>query len=250
MHIVCVTTTYNRDRCLQRILRSYLEQNYTGRSTLLVFNSGRPTSFPELDLPPNKEIILINRTISNITGEEFTSIGEKYTEAVSCIQEGDIFTSMDADDIFFRNHLSEGVKGMERAYTHNRLAYKPKKSFFKSSQGVLRNENVYEPSMFVDLNHIRATGFLNTSVSYHDGWLLPLIESNKLLVDPSGVSTFCYDWGGIPVYKMSGRGDDSQENFDLSQAIERDYGNGLTKPISTEDYYNLCSDILTNYKEI
>jgi hypothetical protein len=249
MHVLCCTTTYNRDTCLQRLLRSYLEQDYQGKSTLLVFNSGVETSFPEFDLPENKEIILVNRVTDEVTGKPYASVGDKYRDSLLNLEGIDVWTSSDVDDIFLPNHISKGVEGMQKAYQIGMLAYKPKKSYYMSGGKIYRNENVYEPSIFIDFSHIKEHGFHSNSVKYHDKWLLPLVMNNKIFSDPQGESTFCYDWGGIPVYKMSGKGEDTPQNFLNSQKKERDFGSGITNPSDKESYYKLIDYIKTSFRE-
>lgn len=243
MHCTLICTTYNRNTYLTRILRSFLEQDYKDMCTLLIFNSGKETALENIELPDNKKIILINKTTFSNTNKEYSCIGEKYIDALSLVPKCNIITSYDCDDIFLPNHVSEGVKGMIKAYNNNKLAYKPKYSFFKSAQEIIKQENVFEPSIFVDYNWIKEQQYYKVNVKYHDKWLLPLIYENKILVDREGISTFCYDWSGeIPVYKMSGKKDDNL-NFILSQSTESDTGNGITIAMSKEKYCNYIKDI-------
>lgn len=252
MNVLSIVTTYNRNTCLQRAIRFFLEQDYTGNHTMLIFNSGVETSLPDLQLPSNKDIYLVNKNISDKTNKAFTSVGQKHREAFEAgydYADFDIVTHSDVDDIFFPNHISEGVKGMQKAYSMNKLGYKPKKSYCRVGNKILLNENVYEPSMFIDVEFILDNKHLDNNVKYHDGWLLPLVQSNKLLVDEEGKPTFCYDWSGqIPVYKMSGRPDDAL-NFALSQSTEVDTGNGLTEPITKEEADTLYNLILNRVEK-
>lgn len=244
MHVIALSTTYERDTCLQRLLRSFIEQVISPehRATLVVFNSGTPTTFPPIELPDNKEIILINRT-TNLEGQPFTSVGDKYNTAISLCPIGDIETSMDCDDLFLPNHLQEGIEGMQRAYSEGKMAYKPKYSYFKGAKGVSLQENVFEPSIFVDFQWVKEKGYFPNSVKFHDCWLLPLIYEGKILVDPKGKPTFAYDWSGeLKVYKMSGR-PDTPENFTMSQAVQGDSGTGITIPMSKERYEKYVKQI-------
>lgn len=227
MHVVSIVTTFNRDRCLQRSLRCFLEQTYDGKHTMLIFNSGKPTSIPDLELPDNKEIILINRD------EEFSSVGQKHQEALNSIDSCDLVTHSDVDDFYLPNHISEGVKGFKRG---GKKAYKPQRSYYLSLTNLSCVENVFEPSIFVEFNHLKQHGYYDKNVTYHNKWLLPLL-SDDIFVDPDGPPTFIYDWSGqLPVYKMSSK-PDTNEHYAISQQRENDYGSGITHPISKEEYY-------------
>jgi len=244
MHIVAICCTYNRDKCLQRILRSFLEQTYEGKKTLLVFNSGKETSLAGFENTENTNIILVNQTKGLLSNADYQSVGEKYNDALSYIEQFapdcEVVTSYDADDIFLPNHIEEGYKGYKKALEANKKAYKPKYSYFRNTLGVFKAENVFEPSIFVSYAHMKEFGYAEQSVTYHDKWLHPLVEKDEILVDKYGESTFIYDWSGeIPVYKMSGQ-KESKQNFLLSQKSEKDTGNGTTVPISKEKYLTYC----------
>ncbi len=245
MHVLCITTTYNRDRCLQRLLRCFLEQviDSEDKATLFVFNSGEPTSFPEFDLPGNKEIILVNRQLALETGKEYESVGQKYMDAIALAPSADAACSADVDDLFLPHYVSDGIKGMKEAYSLGKLAFKPKRSFFKSTHSIVLQENVFEPSIFVDYNWIKEKGYSDKSVVYHSQWLDPLIAEDKILVSENYKAGFMYDWSGeLKVYKMSGRAE-SKENFADSQKVQNDTGNGVTYPISKEKYEEYLEQI-------
>lgn len=228
MNVVSIVTTYNRDRCLQRSLRSFIEQDYSGEHTMLIFNTGVATSLPYIDLPSNKTIQLFNIT------KDYKSVGEKHFDALQLITDADLVTHSDVDDLFLPNHISEGVLGFKKG---GKLAYKPKISYYKDYRGVHKDENVFEPSIFIDYKYLQGKGYFFNNVKYHDKWLLPLIQNNDIFVDPEGKSTFMYDWSGeIPVHKMSGR-PDTNSNFLLSQQNETDSGSGITIPLEKEIFY-------------
>jgi len=197
---------------------------------------------------PNKRIV-----IWNMPENCYSSVGEKYNLALNYMltqmsnnwrDKIDIVTSWDDDDIFLPNHLSSGVLGMETARAKDCLAYKPRKSYYRYRDGeevkVSLVENTLEPSIFVDVNYLKDTGYANVSIKYHQQWLDPLIAQNKIFVDNSGTPTLVYNWGdNLPIYKMSGRGIDNQMNFELHKKNQLDFGTSVIKPIpSAQVYYD------------
>ena len=238
-NICWLTATYGRITCLQRNIKCFLDQDYTGKHLMFIANTGKPIEKIEEIYPKDKLI-----TIFNYSEYAFKSVGEKYQQAVKDIMTLypgiEVIISADDDDIFLPNHLTEGNKGMNRAYEVGALAYKPQFSYFRSNEGIIRNENVYEPSMFIDADYLSKTGFAPVSIRYHQQWLDPLVRDSKILVDPNGVSTFIYNWGDPwGVYKMSGRSLDDRWNFEQHRKSSLDMGNGIITPTpDNSSYYN------------
>lgn len=222
-----LTLTFNRFTLMQRSLYNFLNQDYEGNALLLIFNTGEKFELGHFDIPPNKEVILINDQ------SDFPSIGDKYMKAIeyipSYIQTVNI---KDDDDSTTTDHITQGIKGLLKG---GNKAYKPQKSYFYH-QGILTlQENTFEGSIFMKVEHLRDHKVLRGySVKYHDGWLLPLIQEDQIFVDPDGIPTFLYDWHNpahLNTYKMSGRLE-SQENYDLSKLHAKDYGTGILNPSS------------------
>ena len=94
-----------------------------------------------------------------------------------------------------------------------------------------------EPSIFVDVNYVKTTGFAPVSSSYHQQWLTPLIHSKKVYIKEDGVSTFLYDWTrGHNTYKISGAGNDSEANFQAHRRWEsRELDSTSLYPITQEE---------------
>ncbi len=207
-----------------------------------VYNDGKLVVNSLVSEHKNKSIV-----IWNMPKDSYTSVGEKYSLALdymlnkcSCLSCNniDIIYSHDDDDIYLPNHITEGVKGMEEAYKCGALAYKPKYSYYRSDQGIIRNENVYEPSIFVDAKYLQKVGYAPVSVKYHQQWLDPLIIDKKILILPDAPSTFIYNWGDPwPTYKMSGLGDDSEVNMYAHRRQSKDMGNGTLTPTQDNKAY-------------
>lgn len=235
--VVQLTLNYNRYNLMKRNLKSFLDQDYIGSHTLLIWNTGAPLELGELHLPDNKKVIIIN------SDKDYNSVGDKYNTAIEYLKDFDVINILDSDDFALPTNISNGVKGFNRAKAQDKLAYKPLYNFFLNGSSCSLSSNVHEGSIFVDLDHVYKWKFFENSVKYHDKWLLPLIQENKIFVDKDGKSSWIYTWGeNIPTYKMSGK-EDSKANYLSSQQLQNDTGNGKKLiPLSDKEmqyYYNL-----------
>lgn len=242
-NVLQLTLTYNRHKLLERNVASFIEQDYDGNHTLFIFNTGESTSLPELDLPANKQIILINNQLDYKTGKPYKSVGDKYRDAYTHLESYDIVVHLDDDDFAFPDNISQGVRGMQKAYVENKLSYKPKYSWFLYRDSIYKAENVCEGSIFIDFNFMKSVEFPSISVKYHDCWVHPL-QAEKMLVSPEGKSTWIYDWGDyLPAYKMSGRGVDDELNYIASQTLSKDKGDGIITPLPKNYLYKFYEEI-------
>lgn len=242
-HVVCICATCGRHTLLERSLRLFLEQDYNGFATLLIYNNSEVEQ--ELKLPPtsdNRNVILVNNYINRNTGQPFKSLGEIYNYIVQEMfnfKDDVIACFFDDDDIFLPNHISEGIKGLKKG---GKIAYKPQFSFYKSSKGVSKTENNLEPSVFLKFSWLRKYGFSLVTTEQHLQWLNPLREQNELFIDPEGVSTLIYDWSEeFPTFKTSGDMHNPR-NFQNYKKFSQDHGDKLITPISKEEvqkYYNV-----------
>lgn len=248
--IVWLTCTYGRYKCLQRNLKCYLDQDYEGSSVMYICNTGLSLRLPDnFELPSNKKIY-----IDNVSADKFISTGQKFSYAVGRVQElfpeATVITHADDDDIFLPNHLSQGMIGMDKAIASNKLAYKPFYSYYRERKDgelitVLAN-NTLEPSIFVDAKYLFDKKYANVSVRYHQYWLDPLIDQGKILIDEKGKATLIYNWGdnggenSWNIYKMSGSGNDSYQNYIAHKLYSKDMGMGILIPFeSNVDYYKI-----------
>lgn len=252
--ILWLTCTHGRYRCLQRNLRCYLDQVTNESSVMFICNSGAPLKLPnDMILPAGKEIYIDNCSLMN-----FQSVGEKYQHAITLAMQLypdiQIVTSADDDDIFLPAHLSEGRFGVNKAHLQDKRAYKPQRSWFRyrDQDGLLHidlQENTLEPSIFVDADWVIEQGYAPLSIKYHQQWLDPLIQQDKILVDKDGLSTLIYNWGDNSpgpdswnIYKMSGSGVDNHNNFLAHSRSSKDMGYGILYPTDDNiEYYRLSS---------
>jgi hypothetical protein len=211
MYNVCsITATCGRNHCLSRAIRFFINQDYTGQHTMLIFNNSNIQTDLKLDLEPlpeNKRIIVINQFISSETGQNYNNLGQIYRDALKHVPvECDVITHQDDDDTFLPNHISEGVKGLGRAIEQGMIAYKPSHSYLRDTElKVSKVQNTLEPSIFVLREHIEKYKYSDKTTEQHLTWVEPLTDQKKILVDPNGVPTLIYDWSGsLDVFKTSG----------------------------------------------
>jgi hypothetical protein len=236
-HVVCICATCGRHTVLERSVRLFLEQDYKGHATLLIYNNSDIDQ--ELNIPfteSNRDIILINNHISRITSEPFRSLGEIYNYIIKEMfnfKDDVVACFWDDDDLFLPNHISEGVNGLRRG---KKIAYKPKKSYYRSSEGVSLMENNLEPSIFLKFSWLRKYGFSLTTTEQHLQWLNPLEENNEIFVDPNGVPTLIYNWGDTNIATFKTSGDfHNPNNFQNYKKYSQDHGDRIITPISKEE---------------
>lgn len=245
MEILCITATKNRHTHLEKLVRCFLEQDYEGQHTLLIYNNAvEKQTLDKIELPSNKKIILINNNTDLTTKNPYTVLGTIYNDIIHHIDweimlkniNPTVINHMDDDDFYLPNHLSQGVKGYLKG---GKKGYKPAKSFYKDLNGTQLASNVLEPSIFVEWKHIKSYGYLATNADSHHKWLKALVDNDQLFVDQEGTPTFIYDWSGqIPTWKTSGD-PNNPNNFNNYTNFSKDCGDQIITPISKENYYSL-----------
>lgn len=225
---VCwITATKGRHTCLERNLRFFLDQDYQGKHTALIFNNSEvEQTLDNVELPDNKKIILVNG------GSDYTSLGQVYQAALSHIPYNiDLVTFADDDDIFIPSHICMGVDGYKRG---GKRAYKPGNSFYRNG-GMFLVNNTLEPSIFLEKSALDESGFYLTTTTQHLKWVEHLLQNNGLFVDPSGTPTMCYNWGDvdIPTYKTSGNAD-LESSFRQYAEYSKEHGDCIITPASHE----------------
>lgn len=239
LNVLCLTLTCGRLNCLKRALALFLAQDYPYEHTMLIFNNSAVPQVLHLpdDVPGNKHITLVNSPRNSKTGADYTSLGDIHNDALNFIPEDiDVVVHTDDDDLFLEDHISEGVKGYKRC---GKLAYKPKFSWYKHSKGVELMENTMEPSIFINAQFLKETGYDGSkNVSQHLLWVHELLRRQEICSDPEGKPTLLYTWGIDPVYKTSGTGE-NPSNFGNYRAYSRDFGDGIVSPAHKLTYIDL-----------
>lgn len=237
-----ITATCGRNHCVNRMLSMFIDQDYDGVHTMFIFNNSdvdQKLVLPEL--PDNKRVILLNNARNSVTWGKYGSLGEIYNDILNFIpKEVEVIFHMDDDDAILPNHITEGIRGLERNGT---TAYKPRYSWFRHAGGIEKMNNTLEPSIFVKSEHIRHYGYTEgKSVSQHLEWVNPLVEQGDIASEIVGPSTLVYNWGHetVPVFKTSGAGD-SPQNFDNYRNFSQDHGDGTIHVVPKETYQHLIN---------
>lgn len=229
MNVFCITATCGRHKSLERCVQLFLDQDYSESHTLLIFNNSEVKQQLDKNIC-SKNIILVNNYIDYKTNKKYTNLGAIYRDALSMIPDNcNLVNFFDDDDLFYPNHITEGVKGFIRG---NKEAYKPLYSLYRHSKGVDKVNNVLEPSIFVSFNWVKKYGVRESTSDQHLQWLLPLIEQEKIFSDPEGVSTMIYNWGDdYSAFKTSGDMN-NPNNFENYRKNSQDHGDKIITPLN------------------
>ena len=246
MKVYSIMATKGRHYCAERALKFFMDQDYQGEHTLLIYNNSVIEQALHLpDKPSYKKVSLINKCVSDETGDFYKNLGQIYRDAIKFVpDEIDIINFFDDDDLYLTNHISEGVKGYKRALAQDKIAYKPKSSYYRSSEGVTLTENTLEPSIFVSALHVKKYKFSDTTTEQHLSWVNPLNKEGKILVDTEGTPTLIYNWGdNFPTWKTSGD-PHNPKNFQNYENFSQDHGDRIICPINNQEagyFYNLVN---------
>lgn len=244
MKVLCITATKNRHTHLEKLVRCFLEQDYEGEHTLLIFNNAEQAQQLDDNSTPNKRIVLINNHLHSKTGRPYDNLGSIYNDILSFVEKleikPDLVNHMDDDDFFFPSHIKEGVEGYKRG---GKLGYKPEKSYYKYNRGVELINNFLEPSIFVNYEFLTFNGYWDRNVDLHHKWLLTLERNDVLYVDKNGKPTFVYDWGSnIPTFKTSGN-PNNPANFKNYEKFSQDIGDQVITPMPLAAYNEYINNL-------
>lgn len=242
---------HGRHQKVERIIRCFINQDYTGEIELLLYNNSSVPQMLDYDqitplLSDNKNIRLINNHIDLQTKESYTNVGDIFRDALTFVdKDTTVVNHFDSDDIFLPNHAYEGMFWMN--FWEDYKAYKPYYSYYLYGKDKIElSHNTMEPSIFVDYQYLKEKGYLRENASYNQGWELPLKAENKIVVDKDGKPTFIYDWSeGHGTHKISGLGD-TTDNFTAHREYEQDFGDGILSACSpeiVEKYYDLVLNL-------
>jgi hypothetical protein len=231
MVVYSLTATCGRHKSLERCVGMFLDQDYWDDHTLLIYNNSEVLQdLGEIKLLPNKHILLINNCIdlSLGTGGKYTNLGAIYRDMLKYVPENcDLVNFMDDDDLFYPNHISEGVKGFIRG---SKEAYKPLYSLYRTKGKLEKVNNTLEPSIFVSFKWLKKYGFSETTSDQHLQWVLPLVHQNQIFADPEGKQTMIYNWGD-DYYAFKTSGDmKNPNNFENYRKNSQDHGDRIISP--------------------
>lgn len=234
MNYTAICPTKGRKFVTERALKCFLEQDYEGFATLLIYNNSHiPLELGNLNLPHNRNVILINNHLDLSTNQPYTNLGSIYQDILSFIPEDtEVISHFECDDIFLQGYIKQGVEGLQR---NDCEAWKPKKSFYRTGENTLHLvENIMEPSMFFRYYKVKDVGYEPiTGAQFHK-----LIKSvDNFVVEDVPIPQFMYVWDGeYQVFKTSGALD-NPENFQNYEKHSQDFGNGILEPWSSVQKY-------------
>ena len=239
--VSCVMTTYRRFKCVERSIGMFLAQDYPGETELIILNTDPDYPLILGESLKYENIKIINQHLDSQTGAAYTNVGAIRRDAVS-FATGDLYICWDDDDIFLPWNIRQCFDAKKRL---SKKAWKPSRSFFKTSQKLELVQNILEASILVDLAEVTNAGFRLETGSEHLGWYTRLRDSQQLDEnDHYCVPGYCFnwgdpsDWGG---HKQSGSINDP-DNFDNHKSQTGDYAQ---RPLERMEY----SDLLTWYSE-
>lgn len=253
MKVMALMATCGRHTLCERSVRLFLDQDYKGEHGLLIYNNSpveQRLDAHDIDQSQwikysgNKSFLLVNRHTDSQTGEPYTNLGAIYRDALNYLPEdAEIVIHWDDDDLFLPNHISEGVKGVYKAKSQGKMAYKPAQSYYRHPGGIQLMSNTLEPSIFVPFSHLREHGYHESTSDQHLKWVDPLAYGGQILVDQQGAPTLIYNWGDveIPTFKTSGNAG-HPNNFGNYRNFSHDHGDRVITPWPADKvkkYYDL-----------
>lgn len=232
MKATALMCTYGRHFFLERSVRMFLEQDYENKH-LVIFQNSPVFQTMHQEYP--------NVTLVNQTG--FDTVGDVFEEAIKHIPDDtDLVFVWDDDDIYFRNHLSNGVAGIKK---YNKLGYKPKYSLFKDAGEISVISNTLEATWALKKELLLNVGFSKYNFSdSHQAWVTYCFENDEVYEDEESPITFCYTWRnpeGVVVHTSSIESHPNSKQ--IHHANSSDHGDRVITPCSVEYLNGLYAEL-------
>lgn len=216
--ISCITTTYRRFRCIERIIAMWKEQTYKN-SELIIYNTDYTYPLKLDESLKNENIVVINNGIDYETNMSYTNTGAIRRDAVTH-SKGKYFMLWDDDDLYLNFNLQQAIDLIKKS------AWKPEKSFFKTKDKLMLTKNTMEASVLVEMDLIKKYGFRYDSGYESLSWYSKLRDNGQLDENDSYyIPAYCFNWGdekGISDHKQSGD-IDNPNNFENHKKNSKDY---------------------------
>jgi len=228
--VSCVMCTYGRFTCVERSIQFWINQDYEGKSELIIYNTSveHPISlgeqiqnkFPE----KTKNIKIINNNTNYLTKENYTNIGDIRRDALQHAS-GEYYICWDDDDIFLPWNIRQcmdGLKANPRAW-----AWKPKKSMmWMLGNDPTLAENMMEASIIVRLSKVIRSGFFaHQGGGEHINWIDEFHKEKKFHIENNSIPAYCFNWadeGKMRGHKQSGS-IDRKDNFEYHKKNTTDH---------------------------
>lgn len=231
MKATALMCTYGRHYFVERSVRMFLEQDYENKH-LVIFQNSPIFQTLDQDYP--------NITLVNQTG--FNTMGDVFEEAIKHLpSDTDLVFIWDDDDIYFPNHLRNGVAGIIK---YKKLAYKPQYSLFRDRFEISRVSNTLEATWALRKELLFNVGFSKYNFSdSHRAWVTYCKENDEVSVDEDSPITFCYTWNnpeGLVIHTSAiEKRLDSKE---IHHLYSNDNGDGIITPCELNDLINLYAE--------
>ena len=200
--------TYRRLKYAERALNFFLDQDYEGKTELIIYNTDMEYPVSMMDKPEN--VIIVNNGIDQVTALEYTNIGAIRRDALAYAS-GDCHITFDDDDWYAPWFIRQGVDGLIRT---GKQAWKPIKSLFKKQNGISLAKNVLEASVIVRKLQL---DFDMTTGSEGLLWYNRLRDQGELdEQEMISIPAYAFDWSdpfNIHPHRQSGR-IDRPDNFE------------------------------------
>lgn len=251
--ISCIMCTFRRFTCVERSIQFYLNQDFSGETELIIYNTD--TEYP-LELSnelKNKNIKIINNNTDYLTNKPYNNIGDIRRDSLKHAN-GEYYICWDDDDIFLPWNIRQCMDGLNR---HQQFwSWKPHRSmFWKSGQDPEIAGNVMEASIISRLDKILEFGFdPHQGGGEHLSWEGAFRDHKKIFFDGNSIPGYCFNWsdqGVIRGHKQSGTYG-REDNFEYHKKETKDYAK---RPLSIfdqnkiKDIYNIHINVIKKNAE-
>lgn len=223
--ITAIMCTYGRVRYVRRSIGLFLNQNYENKQ-LLIYNNA-----PEDIIMDSVEgVIIINNHIDLVTSEEYGDVGSIFRDALTFVDKDTNYIAIwDDDDIFFENHLSQGMIFLQEnpdfmVWRNRYYLYKLAEQSIEMVDSVTYTEG----ACIIEREFLDKIGFhLGTSLTYHHKWYLEAQRLDKFGIEQNILPTFCLEWAQQSVAHISSlAGYNDANTRNLVKSNSTDFGNG------------------------
>ncbi len=231
--ISCITTTYRRFHCIERIIAMWLTQTYQD-TELIIFNTDYTHPLELNDILKSENIKIINNGIDYETKMPYTNTGAIRRDAVTHAS-GNYFMLWDDDDLYLDFNLQQAVNKIQE---NGKKAWKPAKSFFRTKDKLMLVQNTMEASVIVEMDSIREIGFRYDSGYESLTWYSKLRDDGELNeYETDYIPAYCFNWGdeaGMSDHKQSGD-INNPKNFNNHKLNTKDYAKRPLKVMNPRD---------------
>jgi hypothetical protein len=231
MKATALMCTYGRHNFVERSVRMFLEQDYENKHLVIFQNS---PVFQTLD-QEYPDITLVNQS-------GFDTVGDVFEEAIKYLpSDTDLVFIWDDDDIYFKNHISNGVAGILK---YNKSAYKPKFALMRDKYEISKISNTLEATWALRKEILLHAGFSKYNfTNSHRAWVRYCEENDKVYIDDKSPITFCYAWNnpeGVVVHTSAIENEENSKQ--IHHRLSADHGDRVITPCSIEKLNELYAE--------